>query len=280
MFTTKTFGLLAAAVVVLASYSAQAAGAPDPDALKAKVNAITAKFQPHLDQIRERAGKLQDYKPSDTETAINVDADVKMEQREIKLHIPEVAMREQTWKLHVPEVTMKLHTWRFHLPGVCMKYKPFPWGGGMHVPEPCMKENVWKLHVPEVAMRLQTWKLHVPEVTMKLHTWILHLPTVTVRDVRAEFGKIEREGQQLAQEGNRVADQMKSEINAVTTEFLNQTRAFIDSQFAPTIEYLRKQIAVAPNDQIRNELRQSLETIEAERATALSEIDENLAKLS
>ncbi len=184
------------------------------------VQAIKAKYEPRIAALVQRGKQMkEDFKtPSTVGAVINVDFDVDWKDVYIIFDIPSVSIKDQSLKFDLPETTMKLQTISWDIPAICMKYVEFPWGGGFHVPEPCMKRQEIKLHLPEVSMRTQEIIMGIPEFTMEHVFWTLGLPELTVKNVKAEIKKMEDEGAALKADGEVLAHDMKTEVDAAIAE--------------------------------------------------------------
>lgn len=248
-----------------------------PSALQVKIDAIKARYESKLSQLKQRSTEATADLPSKEEMIIGVDFG-KMHLVEWIFDLPETTMRLQTWKLHVPEFTMGEKRWRFHVPEPCMKYMKFPWGGGMHVPDVCIKEKVWFVKVPEVAMRQQTWKLHIPEFTMKRQRWVFDLPEIKLESAKSKVDASRGKVEQISTEMQSTAAEMKQEISEVTKAYLVDAKKDGLAKFDGAIQLVSAALAAGP-EASKAGLMAQLGEIKKSRDEFVAKIDEQMADL-
>ena len=231
------------------------------------------------------------------------DIEVGSESQEIKLHIPEFTLKDQRISMHLPEVTMKQQRWRYHTPSTrmeqrCINKPPETvcrmtqrcigggWsrictdipecklrGGGRmcrDVPVVFMQEQVTILGVPEVTMRRKDMVLGIPQVTMKLQRWRFDLPTITIKNVTAEFKKVEEQSKALQEREQNatkaLSNSMQGEIKQVNVE---QTQQYFSCQISDLDKQkseIMNEFAVnlaAVNDAIASAVKHGAKDIEA-----------------
>jgi hypothetical protein len=167
--------------------------------------------------------------------------DIKWENTNFSLDLPEVTMRDQRWALDLPQVTVKNKDIIFHVPAVRMVRKKtgeYPevtckwkikkvgfiktkvpqctttWSPiYMDVPEVYMDEKRIVLGIPEFRMDRTEMVLSIPEFSMRRHDFTLKLPKITVKKISVEAKEAEKKGEALSARAQARTEELKTSFS-------------------------------------------------------------------
>jgi len=238
------------------------------------VKAISDRYQPRFDEIREDAPD-----GGGIGAIIDVDIDVKWDTITVALDLPEVTMKLQEWSLDLPQVTMKDQRIVFHTPStrmVAKKIGQYPEFVGFppkvrwrdiitHVPEFFMQEHEIIMGIPEVRMDRTSFKLDVPEFTMRTQELKFDVPQITVTSISVA-------ARELKDRAEATADEMEAEISTVRTIILGGAGEKITAASSTFFTCLRTQIQMK-----RDEIAAAFEPAIAMVRQALSKLQSTSA---
>jgi len=169
--------------------------------------------------------------------------------------LPEVTLNQQKWIYDLPAVRMKTEKIGQHPEVRC---NPFPnctveWKDNIvSIPETYMERHETILGVPEFAIRDQKLIFGLPAITMQRQEIIMGLPWVTVKNVGIAVAAVQDEAgafqQKAENDGAQLTAAMKGEIRQTASRELHRVLVCQKSR------------------------------LEANRASALAEIDAQLSK--
>lgn len=274
------------------------------DDLQAKIDEITQRYQPELDQLQAEGEKMESEagQPSSGELIVNVDFDVEWKNRAISFTVPTVAMRDRELSLHLPRVEKNRQRIVFDIPTVTMEtYCAFkrPVFRGLRVKMECvyldkpvlrMKRHEIIYDLPEVRMERKTFVLKVPEIGSRRLEMVLKLPQFTARNPRVEAKRLEEKGEELRARAEALAARMEAEVQAVVTTFFGSLssegstlRQEVDNAFSHAIGAIEASIAElhaqnvdaskVPAEGGNVNLRKTLSDLVEERSRAIGVID-------
>lgn len=236
--------------------------------LQQTIKAIEARYAPRIEELKREGEQLECdvERPSDVGAVIKVDFDVEWKDQEVIFDVPSVTFKEQKIALDLPEVTSRLEHIAFHVPDVRMvnreigrrpviRWPKIDWEPIIiSVPEPYMRRVDIKFDVPQVAMKRRDMSLKIPEFGTSQVRWSFKIPHFTVRNVEAEMKKIEERGEALRTKGEKLAADMKAEIEREVGEFNKLLGSAGDGA---------KQEIAAPFDTAANSLQTAINDLQA-----------------
>lgn len=244
-------------VVVFASSAIAQSGQTCPD-IEKETNAVTASYQPKLDQIGAEGEELGKQKPEGPEVAVGVDFDIKWNDKKFSMDIPEVSMKNRDLIFDVPQVTMKDRKIVFHTPSVKMEnqkvgqYPEFKCEGLKcstkwsdiitKVPVTILERQEIVTKVPEFKMDRTKIVTKIPEFKMDRKDMILRIPEFVAKNVKAETRKMNEKAQALSVRGEQVSSEMKAELISVTRKGFQCQRDNISTEIFNLSEATKKNV--------------------------------------
>ena len=198
-----------------------------------RVLQIKEKYEPQIRALTENGAKIaSEYTtPGDGAALIGVDVKVDWKDVDIYFDLPSVIIKDKSVSLDLPEILNKRQEISFDVPDVRMVdrkigQKPEFYGFTIRwtdiiisVPEPYMRRVEISFDLPTVNMKRHDFVIGLPEFTMNRNSWKISLPQFTVQNINAQAADIQKKGNVLKDEGERIAAAMQSEIGAEVARY-------------------------------------------------------------